>query len=480
MKTTTALLLLFSVFIACVAQAPTSDRQQFIRVEAPVIALAHVRVIDGTGAAPRDDQTIVIADGKIQSVGPSATANVPQRAQILDLKDYTVLPGLVGMHNHMFFPQGGSPPMYSNMGSSFPRLYLALGVTTIRTTGSVVPYTDLEIKKLIDAGRMIGPKMHITAPYLEGRGAFTPVMHELTGADDARRMVNFWADQGATSFKAYMNITRDELRVAVEEAHKRGLKVTGHLCSIGYREAAEIGIDNLEHGLFADSEFVPDKKPDQCPGAAVAASLRQLDLNSASAQETIRTLVAKKVAITSTLPVFEAAGAPLTQNGIGAASALMNPRVFGVMSTDARVRYLTARARVSSTSDYTTLLRKAMDFERAFVQAGGLLMAGLDPTGNGGVVAGFGDLREVELLVEAGFTPLDAIKIASLNGAKFLGEDGRIGSIAAGKQADLMVVKGNPAANIADIEKVEIVFKDGVGYDSEKLIQSVQGLVGIR
>jgi imidazolonepropionase-like amidohydrolase len=481
MRSTTIVILLLSIFISGLAQTPPSERQQFIRVEAPVIALAHVRVIDGTGAAPLDDHTILITDGKIQSIAPSTTANVPPAAQVLDLKGYTVLPGLVGMHNHMFFPQGGSPPMYSNMGSSFPRLYLALGVTTIRTTGSVVPYTDLEIKKLIDGGRMIGPKMHITAPYLEGRGSFTPVMHELTGADDARRMVNFWADQGATSFKAYMNITRDELRAVVEEAHKRGLKVTGHLCSIGYREAAEIGIDNLEHGLFADSEFVADKKPDQCPGGgAVPASLRQLDLNSAAAQETIRTLVGKRVAITSTLPVFEAAGAPLTQSGIGASSALMNPRVFNVMSTDARVRYLTARARVSSTSDFTALLRKAMDFERAFVQAGGLLIAGLDPTGNGGVVAGFGDLRQVELLVEAGFTPLEAIKIASFNGAKFLGEDAHIGSIAPGKQADLMVVKGNPAANILDIEKVEIVFKDGVGYDSEKLIQSVQGLVGIR
>jgi imidazolonepropionase-like amidohydrolase len=481
MRNTTVLLLLFTVSIHCLAQAPQSDRQQFIRVEAPVIALAHVRVIDGTGAAPRDDQTIIIAEGQIQSIAPSTTATVPSNAQILDLKGYTVLPGLVGMHDHMFFPMGGTPPMYSDMGSSFPRLYLALGVTTIRTTGSVVPFTDLEIKKLIDSGRVIGPKMHVTAPYLEGRGAFTPVMHQLTGPDDARRMVNFWADEGATSFKAYMNITRDELRAAVEEAHKRGLKVTGHLCSIGFREAAEIGIDNLEHGLFVDSEFVPNKQPDQCPASsAVSASLRQLDLNSAPAQETIRTLVAKNVAMTSTLPVFEAAGAPLTQSGIGASSALLNPRVLNVMSTDARVRYLTARARVSSASDYTALLRKAMDFERAFVAAGGLLIAGPDPTGNGGVVAGFGDLREVELLVEAGFTPVEAIKIASFNGAKFLGEDARIGSIAAGKQADLMVVKGNPAANIADIEKVEIVFKDGVGYDSEKLIQSVQGLVGIR
>jgi imidazolonepropionase-like amidohydrolase len=473
------LLLLFCSAVTSLAQAP--DRRQFIRVEAPAVALTHVRVIDGTGAAPREDQTIVVAGGKIVSVEASSAAKVPANAQVLDLAGYTVLPGLVGMHNHMFFPMGGSPPMYSNMGASFPRLYLALGVTTIRTTGSVAPYTDLEIKRLIDSGRMTGPKMHVTAPYLEGAGAFTPVMRQLAGPEDARRMVNYWADAGATSFKAYMNITRAELRAVVEEAHKRGLKVTGHLCSIGYREAAEIGIDNLEHGLFADSEFVPDKKPDQCPpGTAVSASLRQLDLGGPAARETIRTLVAKNVAITSTLPVFEAGGAPLAQKGVGAASALLNPRVLNVMSVDARVRYLQARARVSAEANFVALLRKAMDFERAFVQAGGLLIAGPDPTGNGGVVAGFSDLRGVELLVEAGFTPAEAVKIASLNGAKFLGEDARIGSIAAGKQADLMVVKGNPAANIADIENVEIVFKDGVGYDSEKLIQSVQGLVGIR
>jgi len=477
MKLKLPILVLFSFASVSFAQAP--DRQQFIRTEAPIIALTHVRVIDGTGANAKDDQTIVIGEGKIQSVTATTTAKIPANAQTMDLTGYTVLPGLVGMHNHMFFPMGGSPPMYSNMGSSFPRLYLANGVTTIRTTGSVAPYTDLEIKKLIDSGAMIGPKMHITAPYLEGIGSFTPVMHTLADANDARRMVNFWADQGATSFKAYMNITRDELRAVVEEAHKRGLKVTGHLCSIGFKEAAEIGIDNLEHGLMVDSEFVANKQPDKCP-QGVGASLRQLDLTSAPVQEMIRTLVAKNVAVTSTLPVFEAGGAPLSQNGIGAASALLNPRVLGVMSTDARVRYLQARARVSSQGDYVSLLRKAMEFERAFVQAGGLLIAGLDPTGNGGIVAGFGDLREVELLVEAGFTPVEAIKIATLNGAKFLGEDARIGSIVPGKQADLMVVKGNPVASISDIEKVEIVFKDGVGYDSEKLIQSAQGLVGIR
>ena len=469
------------VALIVTTNAQTPDRQQFVRVEGPLIDLTHVRLIDGTGVAPVEDQTIVLSEGKIQSIGPSNNAKIPADARTVDLSGYSIIPGLVGMHDHMFFPMGGSPPMYSNMGSSFPRLYLALGVTTIRTTGSVAPYADLEIKRLIDSGKIIGPNIHVTAPYLEGRGSFTPVMHELTGPEDARKMVNYWADLGATSFKAYMNITRDELRAVIEEAHKRNLKVTGHLCSIGFREAAELGIDNLEHGLMVDSEFVTDKKTDQCPpGSAVSNSLRQLDLNGAAAKDTIQTLVSKNVAITSTLPVFEAAGAPLAQTGIGAASAILNPRVFSVMSVDARVRYLQARARVSSETNYVALLKKVMEFERMFVQAGGLLIAGLDPTGNGGVVAGFGDLREVELLVEAGFTPVEAIKIASLNGAKFLGEDARIGSVAVGKQADLMVVKGNPAANISDIEKVEMVFKDGVGYDSQKLIDSVQGLVGIR
>src|SRR5215510_11128862 len=342
MKTKCSILLLLLCF-ATNAFAQTPDRQ-FIRTDARIVALTHVRVIDGTGAVAKDDQTIVISEGKIQSVEPSASAKIPANAQTMDLNGYTVLPGLVGMHDHMFFPMVGSPPMYSDMGISFPRLYLALGVTTIRTTGSVVPYTDLEVKKLIDAGSMIGPKMHVTAPYLEGQGSFTPVMHTLTGPEDARKMVNYWADLGATSFKAYMNITRDELGAAVEEAHKRGLKITGHLCSIGYREAAEIGIDDLEHGLLVDSEFVPNKQPDKCPGGSVRVTLRDLDINSEPVKETIRTLVAKHVAVTSTLPVFEAS-APLANQllgplQIGAVTGVLNDRMLRAMSPDARLRYL--------------------------------------------------------------------------------------------------------------------------------------------
>jgi imidazolonepropionase-like amidohydrolase len=470
------LIVLFAVS-AAFSQVPR-ENAQFIRVSSKIVVLKNVRVIDGTGAAPLENQTVILIADRIGLIGPTASTATPADAEVLDLNGYTVLPGLVGMHNHLFFPQGGSPPIYSDMAISFPRLYLALGVTTIRTTGSVVPYTDLEVKRYIDSGRMLGPRIHITAPYLEGKGAFTPVMHELAGVEDARRMVNFWADQGATSFKAYMNITRDELRAVVEEAHKRNLKVTGHLCSVGYKEAADIGIDNLEHGLLANSEYVPDKKPDDCPQGATA-SLLNVDINGPAVQETIRKLVEKKVAITSTLPVFEAM-APISATGIGAASALLNQRMLNTMSTDARVRYLSSRSRIPANAPTAALVRKSMDFERAFVKAGGLLVTGLDPTGNGGIVAGFGDLRGVELLVEAGFTPVEAIRIATLNGAILLGEESRIGSVTSGKKADLMIVKGNPAATISDINNVEMVFKNGTGYDTEKLIQSVQGLVGIR
>src|SRR5690348_15483821 len=263
--------------------------REFVKVDAPVIALTHARVIDGTGAAVREDQTIIISGGKIEAIGDAASTPAPAGAQVIDLSGKTVIPGLVGMHEHMFYPSGGrtAVAIYNEMGFSFPRLYLANGVTSVRTTGSIEPYTDLELKKLIDEGKLAGPKIHVTGPYLEGAGSFTPQMHELMGPDDARNTVNFWADAGATSFKAYMHITRAELAAAVAAAHERGIKVTGHLCSIGFKEAAALGIDDLEHGLMVDTEFDPEKKPDICPAQddLTAQTLSKIDVESAPVQE---------------------------------------------------------------------------------------------------------------------------------------------------------------------------------------------------
>jgi imidazolonepropionase-like amidohydrolase len=445
----------------------------FVKEDAPVVALAHVRVVDGTGASARADQTVVIAEGKIAALGDAAATKIPEGAKVLDLSGYTVIPGLVGMHDHMYYPAPGRPPLYPEHAASFPRLYLAGGVTSIRTTGSVETYTDLELKRAIDEGKVAGPKMHVTGPYLEGEGSFTLQMHQLKDAEDARRTVEYWIAQGATSFKAYMNITPEELTAAVQAAHAHGIKVTGHLCSIGFREAAALGIDDLEHGLVVDTEFSADKKPGVCPGGASGTkSLLGQEITGKPIQEMIRDLVAHHVAVTSTLPVFET---------FVPGRAPLDARVLDAMLPEARISYLRTRAEVSDNaakSDWAALFKKELEFEREFAKQGGLLLAGLDPTGYGGVIAGFGDQREVELLVEAGFTPVEAIHIATSNGAEFLGELDKIGTLAAGKGADIVVIHGDPSANIKDIEKVEMVFKDGVGYDSAKLIESVRGYVG--
>jgi imidazolonepropionase-like amidohydrolase len=462
------------------AQTLSPQVRGFVKVDAPVVALTHVRVIDGTGAAAREDQTVVISKGKIESVSDAASANVPTDAQVLDLHGYSVIPGLVGMHDHLVYPMGNG--IFGEMAFSFPRLYLAGGVTTIRTTGALEPYTDLELKKQIDHGETPGPKIHVTGPYLEGPGTFAVQMHQLTGPDDATKTVNYWLDEGVDNFKAYMFITPAELSAAVAAAHKRGAKVTGHLCSIGFREAATIGIDDLEHGLLVDTEFFPWKKPGECPENLDYEFISKLDVQGGPLHETIVDLVQHHVAVTSTLPVFEmfVPGRPTIQQ-----------RLLDALSPDARIALLNNKVRVSDvnsirqryhsdTSPFPAAFKKEMEFERAFAQAGGLLLAGLDPTGMGGVIAGFGDQREVELLVEAGFTPAEAIHIATANGAQFLGELERIGTIAAGKQADLVVIKGDPSKKIEDIENVETVFKDGIGYDSAKLIESVRGVVGSR
>jgi hypothetical protein len=298
-------------------------------------------------------------------------------------------------------------------------------------------------------------------------------MHQLTSPEDAKRTVEYWISEGATTFKAYMFITRAELKAAIDTAHAHKLTVTGHLCSVGFTEAADLGIDDLERGLVVDTEFTPGKQLDTCPPTGPARdALVKLDEKGPEIQGLIRHLVEKHVALTSTLPVFETFVPGRAPN---------DPRVLDAMLPEARQEYLATRERTANakSSAWPNLFAKEMAFERDFAQAGGLLLAGLDPTGFGGVIPGYGDQREVELLVEAGFTPLEAIRIATFNGAQFLGEPS-IGSIAPGKAADLDVVKGDPSTNIKDIENVAIVFKDGIGYDPAKLVDAAKGTVGLR
>jgi enamidase len=453
------------------AQRPTLSTavRPFVTVDSSIVALTHVRVIDGTGTPARADQTLVIRDGAIAALGDSRSVTIPAGAQVLDLTGKSVMPGLVMVHEHLFYPTG--PGIYGNLAESFTRLYLAGGVTSMRTGGNMNGFTDIGIKRDIDAGRKPGPWIDPTGPYLEGPGLGLDQVHELTGPDDARRMVNFWADAGATSFKAYMHITRAELAAAIEEAHKRGLKVTGHLCSVTFREAASLGIDDLEHAFFVATDFVNDKKPDECPGqAAGQTAVAAVDPRSDAVHGLIADLVRQHVALTSTLTVFETfvPGRPL-------------PPGLEMLEPQLRTQFEQRHAANANNarSPYPALYAKASALEVAFVRAGGLLLTGTDPTGGGGVIPGYSNERALELLVESGFTPLEAIKIGTLNGATFLGRSDKVGSLTLGKQADIVVVAGDPSTRIADVRNVELVFKQGVGYDPAKLRESVRGKVGL-
>ncbi len=456
------------------AQGETLSPQvrRFVSVDTPVVVLKNVRVIDGTGAPAREGQAIVVRDSTIHWVGETDALAVPAQAEVLELAGHTVLPGFVMLHEHLFYPVGDAH--YNELVVSFPRLYLAGGATTIRTGGSMSPYADLNLARAIEAGRAAGPDIHVTGPYLNGPGLPILGVKTLSGPEDARELVEYWAEEGVTSFKAYMHISRAELAAAIEAAHARGLKVTGHLCSVTYREAADLGIDDLEHGFFAATDFVEDKREDECPPSSQrTASLLELDRNGPEARSLIDHLVERDVAVTSTLTVFETfvPGRPAASD-----------EALDAMLPEVRDAYLRQHARVAERSDspWPELFRKGMELEYAFAKAGGLLVVGTDPTGYGGVVAGFSNVHAVELLVEAGFTVPEAISIATLNGARYLEIDDRVGSIAAGKRADLVVVEGDPSTSISQIGNIEIVFKNGVGYDPERLIESVRGLVGLR
>jgi imidazolonepropionase-like amidohydrolase len=467
-------------------QTPASlskDVQKYVRVQSPRIILMHVRVIDGTGTPAVEDQNVIIEGGKISAIEKGADTASAAGTTVLDLRGYSVMPGIVGMHNHLFYiaqPDLDSqwksepPALAPQMTFSAPRLYLAAGVTTMRTTGSVETYADLNLKHDIDAGKLPGPHLDVTGPYLEGAVSYFLQMPHLTSPDDARQLVEYWADHGVTSFKAYMNITRAELKAAIVAAHQRGIKVTGHLCSVTYKEAAELGIDDLEHGFFVNTQLDPGKKPDVCSDSAGDYTLEHMAPDSPEAKDLIETLVKHHVAITSTLPVFE--------GDAGGGRPPIRQQSLDAMTPQAREAFFLRRQRPASrpapTTDQAMLFKRDMDLERAFVAAGGLLLAGPDPTGRGDVVPGFGDQREIELLVEAGFSPVEAIKIATLNGAVYMGREKQIGSIAAGKNADLVVIKGDPSKQISDVENVEVVFKDGVGYDPQKLLDSVKGRYG--
>ena len=463
--------LLICVLIGADAQSFSEITRWFIHTDEPIIALVGGDIIDGTGSDVLRDQTILIQDKKIAAIGNVDEISIPESAEMIDCRGKTIIPGLVMLHEHMFYSTPFKDKFsLGQMSWTFPRLYLAGGATTIRTAGSINPTADLNVKRMIEKGEMPGPDMDVTGPFINSGDGVSISFPQLVGENAATRMVDFWADQGCTSFKAYMQITRDDLQQIVDAAHARGLKVTGHLCSVPYKVAVDIGIDCFEHGFYMASDFDPLHKEDWCDPFGMSRALRAQPVESQKMKDLMQYLVDHGTAVTSTLPVME----PLRDDAMiagGGFEALDEHYQLKIQKEYER------RRQIPSAFDMT-YFNKQRSWEKQFFDMGGLLVAGTDPTGDGTVIAGYANQHVPELFVEGGFSVEEAIRVCTLHGAIYLERDDVIGSIEVGKRADLVVIDGDLTADIRNMRRMQYVFKNGVGYDSKKLFESVRGVVG--
>ncbi len=476
MNPITLLLAAFSLTITLLAtsaqaQAP-NDTERYTLFHAPVTLLRNAQLFDGSGSPPRERMSVLIREGRIARIAPDAELSPPAGTLVKDLAGGALMPGFVLLHEHLFYPtERGS---YGAFFQSFPLLYLAGGVTTMRTAGSMSPYADLNTWKDIQAGTAPGPDLDVTAPFLNGIQAFVAQVPRLVNAEDAVRQVGYWADVGATSYKGYMHLTREQLDAIVKAAHERRAKVTAHLCAVTYAEATALGIDNLEHGFFASTDFVEAKQPDTCPaGDAGPRSLDALAVDDPRMADLQRQMIEHKVALTSTLTIFEtfAYGRPMAP---AAALDLLMPQL--------REQYVARYTAIQrgGPNTYGRVFPKDMAWEKRFHEAGGLLVAGTDPTGYGGVIPGFSSLRQFELLREAGFDAATAVQVMTANGATYLGRTAEVGRIAPGLRADLIAFTAPLDAAKPALPDVAWTMKAGRAWDRSKILNAWKGQVGLR
>lgn len=448
----------------------SEDVKKFITYEPGNYILQNLTLIDGTGSVAKTNQDIWIDGKTIKKVGENLS--IPKGATVINMEGKSAIPGLVMLHEHMFYPKSTPDPSYglNQMSYSFPKLYLAGGVTTMRTAGSIMPQTDVAIYKWIKEGKIPGPKIDVTSPHMDREGVAIMEMFNFDTPEEAKKHVEVYAELGITSIKVYNFITKEDLKIIVDAAHAYNMKVTGHLCSITYREAAEIGIDNIEHGFGSCPDFVDDKQPNEC-NPFMFQGLVKTDPESQSFKDLVNFMIDKNVALTTTVNVWE----PYTGRevvpggGLRALSPGSKEKVYQ--------RWIGKQGKDSL--DYLKY-NKLKVLDKKFHDMGGLLVAGTDPTYDGRIVAGYANMRLLEILVEMGFSIPEAVMISTKNGAKYLELSALIGTIEDGKVADLIIIDDDISKDISAIRSEKIVFKEGVGYNSPELFKAADGFVGIR
>ena len=434
---------------------------KYVKYNYATIVLNNTTLIDGTGAPARKNQTIIVKSGKFHVIGNDDEVVVPRNAFVMNMRGKTIIPGLVGMHNHLHIP--GFP----DVGEVASKLYLAAGVTTIQTCGATDSAKEILLSEEIERGRRVGPNIVTSAPFITGPGG-NPNMIIPRDVEHLKDTLGYWLNRGVKWLKVYRNVAPDDLKVIIDMAHRKEAKVRGHLCSVTFEEAMQLGIDGIEHGLNSASDFRTDKAYGVCGGGR--EYMDQLDMNGPKVNNLLQQMVEKGVFLTSTVSIYEAS-VPNRVRLDNRVKSVMSPYLINQYME----RYQEAQ-RLKTDMTREKRLQRIMAFERKFYQIGGVLCSGVDAGRH--VVPGFGDQRNFELLREAGFSTEEAIQVMTANGAKAL-ERNDIGSIAEGKKADFVILDGYLVNDPSIIRKVNAVFKNGLGYDPDKLIGDAQGKFGL-
>ena len=419
--------------------------QQLARHPSGPVAIEHVRLFDSETATARDDQTVVVQGDRIVSVGPSASASVPGGAEHIDGRGRTLLPGLFDMHVHSSAVDG--------------LLNIASGVTSVRDLGSDIE--DLRrLQMQWNSGTAIGPRVS-KAGFVDGPGPFqAPTGIYVNTAEEARAAVNRYADLGYIQIKIYSSLKPDLVPVIVAAAHERGLRVSGHIPNgMIASQFVEAGADELQHINFIFLNFLAGKVKDtRTPErfTAVGEYAATLDLKSPEVDAFVDLLLRHHTTVDVTLDAFES----MFTARPGQVAPSMAPVLSRLPAQVQRTAYTGGLPAPGPTDaryrdSYAAMLRMT----KRLYDAGVPILAGTDDT------AGLMLHHELELEVRAGIPPASALQIATLNAAKVLKQDKDLGSVAPGKLADLLLVEGNPVADISDIRRGRLVIKGGVMVD---------------
>ena len=425
------------------------------------IVLVPDNIIDGVHNEPRKGWKILIKDGLIHDIG--SNISIPDEAEIISLNGKTILPGFIDMHGHIYANNG------TNVQNepAYLKLYLAGGVTTIFSPGEFYPEQTLELKRQVENSEILGPQIYTAGPYFDHRFEIFRNTKGKSNKIKTENLINEWQDK-IDGIKVYERIAVDELQFLIQKAYSLGIPITGHLGSVTAKRAVELGIDGLEHGLLGIPDFFSDGENI----SSRVCSIAEINVESPKVNELIDLFVKNGVYLSPTIITFQS---------ISPGFEPQTPEWKEYLSEDTRKDFVRTWAQMQGMLGNPDCWIKALQnqdlFLKKFYDKRGMLVTGTDPVGPV-ILPGFSLHAEVLNFVRLGLSPLDAIKAATINGAKALQKDNEIGSLEVGKRADLMVIEGNPLENISDIKRVVMVIKEGIQYDPQKLRNSAKGKVG--